>query len=118
MTGNSASPDTDVNADAAHPDGVGLGDDYTGPAVVEIDGLAITVDARFRGTYQPIDGIYRWYGRLAPSADLDAALGTGRRRVYVHIAEDSATAVVGDRDFWGRQRVVGHGRPPYSIDET
>lgn len=103
MAGNDDDPDTD---------------DYTGPVVVEIDGVRIAVDARLRGGYQPIDGIYRWYGRLAPSADLDAALGAGRRKVEVHTEAGSASAVVGDRDFWGRQRVVGRSRPPYRIAGT
>ncbi|MGA4792190.1 DUF4873 domain-containing protein [Nocardia sp. AB354] len=89
--------------------------DYLGPAVVVLDDREFTVRVRLRGHRQPIDGIYRWYGRVDPDAALDAAAGNRKRRVTLRTTEGAANAILGDRDFWGRLRLVGHSAPPYRI---
>lgn len=70
---------------------------------------------RLRGRRQPIDGIYRWYGRVDPDAALNAAAGTRKQRVELRTTEGAAAAILGDRDFRGRLRLIGHSAPPYRI---
>jgi hypothetical protein len=89
--------------------------DYLGPAVVVLGDREFAVRVRLRGHRQPIDGIYRWYGRVDPDAALDAAAGNRKQRVTLRTTEGAANAILGDRDFWGRLRLVGHSAPPYRI---
>lgn len=90
--------------------------DFTGPATVVVDDAEFSVTVELRGVVQPIDGIYRWYGRVAPSPELDAAVGTGNRPVRVRTAVGEAEAVIGDKDFWNRYRLTGRSRPPFRTD--
>jgi hypothetical protein len=87
--------------------------DFIGPAVVLLDGAEYPVRVQLHGLVQPIDGVFRWYGRIDPSAELDAAIGTGSRPGRLRTSFGSAAAVIGDRDFWDRYRVTGHSRPPF-----
>ncbi|WP_290048665.1 DUF4873 domain-containing protein [Nocardia nova] len=75
--------------------------DYLGPAVVVLGDREFAVRVRLRGHRQPIDGIYRWYGRVDPDAALDAAAGNRKQRVTLRTTEGAANAILGDRDFWG-----------------
>ncbi|MCX5041854.1 DUF4873 domain-containing protein [Aldersonia sp. NBC_00410] len=86
---------------------------YAGPAAVVIDGAEYPVTVELRGTVQPIDGIFRWYGRVAPCPELDAAIGGGNRPGRLRTPAGEADATIGDRDFWDRYRVTGRGRPPF-----
>jgi Domain of unknown function (DUF4873) len=38
---------------------------YRGPVTVRVDGAQVEVDAQLHRFFQPIDGRYHWYGRLA-----------------------------------------------------
>lgn len=87
--------------------------DFTGPALVLLDGAEHPVTVQLYGLVQPIDGIFRWYGRIAPSTDLDNAVGTGSRPGQLRTSFGVADAVIGDKDFWDRYRVTGHSRPPF-----
>jgi len=78
-----------------------LGDDR--PLEVEVD---------LRGRFEPIDGLFHWYGRIAA----DPAV-TDR-----HVAGDTVTLStphgradgrLSDVDPWGRFRISGTGRPPF-----
>jgi len=40
-------------------------DGYGGPATLVVDGVSLPVTVELRGYFQPIDGFYRWYGRVA-----------------------------------------------------
>ena len=90
--------------------------DFAGPATVVVDDAEFPVTVELRGIVQPIDGIYRWYGRVAPSSDLDAAVGIRNRPVRVRTDVGEAEAVIGDRDFWSRYRLTGRSRPPFRTD--
>lgn len=46
-------------------------EEYAGPAEVLVDGGPIVVEVTLRGMFQPIDGRYHWYGRLAAHPDVD-----------------------------------------------
>ena len=85
---------------------------YDGPArLVLDDGSHVDVDVRLRGAFQPIDGRYHWYGRLACDPVVDA-VGTSRT-VVIRTPGGSAAGHLSDRDPWGRLRISGTGRPPF-----
>ena len=89
---------------------------YAGPAEVAFDDTspAVTVDVTLRGVFQPIDGRFRWYGRIA---DHDGLAGvTPGASVVLRTPEGSAQGRLSDRDPWGRYRVSGTGRPPFRLD--
>ena len=86
-------------------------EEYQGEAVLTATDVRIAVDASLRGRFEPIDGRFHWYGRLAASPEL-AALGSGST-VTLTTEHGSAEARLSDVDPWGRPRVTGTGRPPF-----
>ncbi|CCQ15049.1 Methyltransferase [Rhodococcus sp. AW25M09] len=91
--------------------------DFRGPATLEVAGRAFEVDVDLRGRSQPIDGIFRWYGRVRPHAELRDLLGeSGNKTGFLSTETGSAAVTVGDIDFWGRYRVQGRSAPPYSLE--
>ncbi|WP_280429896.1 DUF4873 domain-containing protein [Nocardia brasiliensis] len=91
--------------------------DYAGPATVTIGGRDIAVELVLRGHFQGIDGIYRWYGRIRPNAELADAVGD-RAEGTVETAFGTAAAVFGDLDFWDRYRVSGRSTPPFFVPKS
>jgi cation diffusion facilitator CzcD-associated flavoprotein CzcO len=89
-------------------------DGYQGPAVLEVADRRYDVRVELRGYFQPIDGRYHWYGRVAADPALAELLTGGRRRGTLSTPQGSAPAEVGDPDPWGRLRVEGTSTPPYA----
>jgi hypothetical protein len=86
---------------------------YTGSVTLVVNDQEIAGEAELRGHFEPIDGRYHWYGRLAPNPAVDALLN-GPVSVELRTPEGSAPASkVGDADPWGRLRISGVGRPPF-----
>jgi len=84
---------------------------YAGPATLVAGDVRVEVEADLRGRFEPIDGRFHWYGRLAASAALDG-LGSGTT-VSVTTEHGSAEGRLSDLDPWGRFRLTGLGRPPF-----
>jgi Domain of unknown function (DUF4873) len=89
------------------------GEEYTGVATIDVTTgdagqVAVTVD--LRGVFQPTDGRFHWYGRVAASPDLEHLSGA---TVTLHTEHGSAEARLSDVDPWGRFRITGVGRPPF-----
>ncbi|RNM13680.1 DUF4873 domain-containing protein [Nocardioides pocheonensis] len=87
-------------------------EDVLPPATsLETTGVAVTVDVTLRGHFEPIDGRYHWYGRLAA----DEALGRWQpgTTVVLTTPHGSAAGRLSDLDPWGRYRISGTGRPPF-----
>lgn len=91
------------------------GPGYHGPATVVADGCQLAVTARLLGRFEPIDGRYRWYGRLDHCGELDRLTGDRARQVVLRTPFGSADATLSDRDPWGRPRVTGVGTPPFTV---
>ncbi|WP_084525298.1 DUF4873 domain-containing protein [Nocardia vaccinii] len=91
-------------------------DGYCVSAVVVIRDREIPVRVRLSGRYEPIDGVYRWYGRIGPNATLTEAVGA-EGRVYARIRTPyrECDAVIGEVDLWGRFRITGRSTPPYPV---
>jgi hypothetical protein len=83
------------------------GEQYDGPALVDRTPVVV----RLRGHFQPIDGLFHWWGRLAP----DAALGSRSSGSTITLVtpHGQAQGRLSDVDPWGRFRISGTGRPPF-----
>jgi cation diffusion facilitator CzcD-associated flavoprotein CzcO len=89
-------------------------DGYQGTARLEVGERGFDVRVELRGYFQPIDGRYHWYGRIAADPALDEVLAPGRRRGTLTTPQGSAAADVGDPDPWGRYRIEGFSTPPFA----
>ncbi|OZF35767.1 hypothetical protein CH294_14530 [Rhodococcus sp. 14-2483-1-1] len=94
--------------------------DYRGPAMLTFDNPAAEFDVQIdlRGHSQPIDGVFRWYGRVRPHEALQGfmeAAGSSRKG---RLSTDSGDVpvLVSDVDPWGRYRLQGTGMPPYPLE--
>lgn len=87
---------------------------YTGPATLLIDGAELAVEVDLRGYFQPIDGRYRWYGRVAADSELTRRVLGNRAEVLLRTPVEERRAELSDPDMWGRFRVAGEGSPPFT----
>jgi hypothetical protein len=83
-------------------------EEYVGPATIG----DVEVEVTLRGHFEPLDGRFHWYGRVAPSAELTAQVQSGSTATLT-TPHGSAEARLSDVDTWGRFRVTGTGRPPF-----
>lgn len=88
---------------------------YAGPATLTVDDTELAVTVALRGHFEPIDGYYHWYGRIAENAELTKALGGRTVRTELRTAQGAALGTVSDPDPWGRYRVTGTSRPPFAV---
>jgi hypothetical protein len=89
---------------------------YEGRLTVRVEGSAIEVEGQLHGFFQPIDGSYHWYGRLAPDERISAWVAEhGRDPIEISVGEGaSVSARLGERNPWGGHRVTGTGPPPHA----
>ena len=88
-------------------DGQYDGQQYDGPARLG----AIEVEVRLRGHFQPIDGRFHWWGRIATDPSLD--VHTSGSSVTLETPHGTAEGRLSDVDPWGRFRISGTGKPPF-----
>ncbi|WP_200952868.1 MULTISPECIES: DUF4873 domain-containing protein [unclassified Nocardioides] len=84
---------------------------YDGPAMVLVDGTAHPVTVHLRGAFQPLDGHFHWYGRVAVGTPVDAVRSGSDVTLRTEAGE--AAAKLSDKDPWGRFRITGTGTPPF-----
>ena len=90
---------------------------YDGPAVVHVDSTDHDVVVTLRGSFQPLDGLFHWYGRIERTADLVAAKDAGATAGELAIGDRApATLRLAEYDPWGHVQVHGTGAPPYSLE--
>ncbi|GAA4841659.1 DUF4873 domain-containing protein [Saccharopolyspora rosea] len=90
-------------------------DDYRGRATVSTEDREISVDVVLRGHFQPIDGRFHWYGRVAAHDEV-RELADGRKKdVVLRTPQGEAVGTLSDPDPWGRYRITGVGRPPFPV---
>ncbi|WP_026422301.1 DUF4873 domain-containing protein [Actinokineospora inagensis] len=90
-------------------------DGYTGPATLRTDDREFAVTVDLRGHFQPIDGYYRWYGRVSAHPEVSAALGGKKARATLTTPEGSAQGELTDPDPWDRYRITGTSTPPFAV---
>ena len=89
---------------------------YIGAAVITVHGEDVAVEAELKGYREPIDGVYRWMGRVSANQRLTSALDEHKRiRVRITTDHGSQEAWIGDPDPWGRLRVTGKSTPPFAV---
>jgi hypothetical protein len=90
-----------------------MAEHYAGPAeILTGDAAPIDVEVDLRGHFEPNDGRFHWYGRIAASQELDAQHTSGTR-VALRTPHGIAAGKIADVDPWGRFRVTGLGTPPF-----
>jgi hypothetical protein len=92
-------------------------DEYVGTAVVSTGPVStgtvsVEVAVTLRGHFEPIDGHFRWYGRIGADDGLAAVVRAGDT-VTLTTPYGSAAGRLSDLDPWGRFRISGTGRPPF-----
>ncbi|MFE0028781.1 DUF4873 domain-containing protein [Amycolatopsis sp. NPDC059021] len=90
-------------------------DGYAGEATLVVDGTELAVKVDLRGYFQPIDGYYRWYGRIATDEKLTALAGGKKKAVEIRAGEHTASGEISDPDPWGRYRIMGTSTPPFHV---
>ena len=93
-------------------------DGYAGPARVRTGGQDFDVLVTLRGYFEPIDGRYRWRGRIAASDELSAALEGRAAAGTLTIGRCSAECALTEPDPWGRYRITGESTPPFPTSLT
>jgi hypothetical protein len=83
------------------------GELYDGSALIE----ATDVQVRLRGGFQPIDGLFHWWGRIGSDPALD--VHTSGSSVTIKTPHGTTEGRLSDVDPWGRFRITGSGRPPF-----
>ncbi|MEU6735783.1 DUF4873 domain-containing protein [Streptomyces physcomitrii] len=90
---------------------------YRGPARLTVAGAEHPVDVDLRGHFQPIDGKYHWYGRIAADSGLAELLRGKRAKGALRTPYGESEGELADPDLWHRYRITGTGRPPFPVDE-
>lgn len=93
-------------------------DGYTGPATLTVDDAEYAVAVTLVGHFEPLDGRYHWYGRVAAHDELDAALGGTKRPARVTTPVGTADGELSDVDPWGRYRLAGTSTPPFAVESA
>lgn len=90
--------------------------EYQGTGTLIADNREIPVDVHLSGHVEPIDGRYRWAGRIKQNEQV-RALAPGRgRTVTLRTGETySADGTLGEVDPWGGRRIRGAGSPPFPV---
>jgi Domain of unknown function (DUF4873) len=110
-------PGSDHSSDHGADHGACHGDPgYVGPAAVLIGEEEVAVQVDLRGYFQPIDGRFHWYGRVAANAELTSRVSGTRAEVVLRTPRGERPAELSDPDLWGRFRVSGHSTPPFQLD--
>lgn len=90
-------------------------DEYAGPALLIAGEARVDVEVRLAGHFDAISGSYSWYGRVAADPAVTALVESGSRRVTLRTPHGEAETPLTDVDPWGRYRVEGFGRPPFTV---
>jgi hypothetical protein len=90
-------------------------DGYRRPATLTVDDTEYSVDVTLVGHFEPLDGRYHWYGRVAAHHELHAALEGRKRPARVATPDGVADGELSDVDPWGRYRLAGTSSPPFAV---
>lgn len=97
-------------------------DDYRGAATLVpgdadgADSAAIDVEVVLRGHFEPIDGRFHWYGRVAANQQVTDVAGGRKQQLILRTPHGEAVGTLSDPDPWGRYRITGVGRPPFAVN--
>lgn len=86
---------------------------YTGPATLLVSGTVLDVEVDLRGSFQPIDGRFRWYGRVAADPALTRLVRGNRSTATLRTPSGERPCELSEPDMWDRFRITGEGSPPF-----
>ncbi|MGO4258434.1 DUF4873 domain-containing protein [Marmoricola sp. RAF53] len=87
-------------------------EEYAGAAEIAAESGPLPVEVTLRGHFEPLDGRFHWYGRIAADEALDQAHRSGST-VTLRTPYGEAAGRLSDKDPWGRFRIAGLGTPPF-----
>lgn len=90
-------------------------DGYRGPATLVVDDTEIAIEVELRGYFQPIDGYYRWYGRVRANDQVSALADGRKKKAEIRTPEGTAHGELSDPDPWDRYRILGTSTPPFAV---
>jgi len=90
-------------------------DGYTGPARLNIGDVRFDVQVELRGYFEPIDGRYHWYGRIASHDALAELLAGAKASGVLETPHGSMPCEVSEPDTWQRYRLTGYSTPPFRV---
>jgi len=88
------------------------GAEYAGNAELVDERGTLAVEVVLKGYFEPLDGRFHWYGRVAAD-DAVAQRHQSGATVTVTTPFGAAPGRLSDLDPWGRFRVSGLGEPPF-----
>ena len=87
-----------------------------GAAPAATASVPVEVEAHLAGHFSPLNGDYRWRGRLSPSEAITAAFRDGVRTVLIRTPDGfEGNGVLDDPNLWGGHPVRGAGTPPFAV---
>lgn len=90
--------------------------DYIGEATIIVRGTEVPARVEIKGYREPIDGIYRWIGRIDSNDALTEILGDEQRtKATIRTPHSAREALLGDPDPWNRYRIMGKSTPPFHV---
>ena len=93
-------------------------DGYSGQATLVVGEREFAVRVELRGHFQPIDGRYRWYGRVAADPALSELLGGRKAACVLRTPGGESPGELSDPDPWDRYRVMGSSTPPFVVQTS
>jgi len=90
-------------------------DGYSGPATLTIGDARFDVRVELRGHFEPIDGRYHWYGRVASNEPLAEQLAGAKASGVLQTPHGSGSCEVSELDTWQRYRLTGYSTPPFRL---
>lgn len=91
---------------------------YDGPATLVAGDAEYKVHIHLGGNIQPIDGSYRWYGRITRDEAITELHGSGVHDVKIRVPGGPDTpGRLAELDPFGNARVTGSGPPPHPLDD-
>lgn len=98
--------------------GANAEDGYSGSARLSIGDAGFDVRVELRGHFEPIDGRYHWYGRIASNESLAELLAGAKASGVLQTPHGSSPCEVSDPDTWQRYRLTGYSTPPWDNDAS
>jgi hypothetical protein len=90
-------------------------DGYAGPARLTVGTNQLEVEVELRGHFEPIDGQYHWYGRIASHEQLNARLTGAKADGKLTTEHATSPCVLSEPDLWHRYRITGRSSPPFPV---
>lgn len=91
--------------------------EFSGSAVLSAGGRTESVQVHLNGHFEPLDGVYHWYGRVV--GDVVGFKKPNGSPLVLRIGDGpESPAALAEEDPWGNYRITGVGAPPFTVQPT